>query len=277
MIDVHTHCLLAKHWGPEWKDNWQPVYHHDYPDVSPAEFDEAMVGVDAAVVFGLRATAVGVATPNEYVEWFCATAKTKTVGFMSLDLCDDDVLDQLEDGVSRGLQGIKLYPVLARFDARDRKHDAFYAAVRRHGLALLWHMGATPSPAGDLALSQPLIVDDVARRYPDVKQVIAHLGHPWQRETLVVLRKNRNVYSDLSALWARPYDGYRALVRAQEWGVVDKVLFGSDFPLWTPADAAAQLREIGKLSAGNLPGIADDTLDQIFDAPTLSVLGLEAR
>ena len=49
-----------------------------------------------------------------------------------------------------------------------------------------------------------------------------------------VLRKNRNVYSDVSASWARPMDGYLALARAQEWGAVPKLLFGSDYPLWTP-------------------------------------------
>jgi predicted TIM-barrel fold metal-dependent hydrolase len=274
MIDVHTHCLLARHWGCEWDDHWKPVYGKDYPDITPREYDRAMRPVRAAFVFGLRATAAGVATPNEFVAQFCADTKTDTIGFMSLDPTDPDVLEQMADGVARGLRGIKLYPVLALFDPTDERYDPFYRAAAAHNLVLLWHMGATPSPAGDLSVSNPLVVDAVARRHPQLAQIIAHLGHPWQRETIVTLRKNRRVFSDLSALWARPFDGYSALVRAQEWGVVDKVLFGSDFPMWTPDEAVAGLREVAAMRMPTMPHVLASTVEQILDVDPRAVLGL---
>ena len=126
-------------------------------------------------------------------------------------------------------------------------------------------MGATPSPAGDLSVSNPLVVDEVARRHPDLVQIIAHLGHPWQRETIVTLRKNRRVYSDVSASWARPIDGYLALARAQEWDVVDKLLFGSDFPLWTPAEAVAGLREMAAGAPAGFPEIKPGDVEWLLD------------
>jgi hypothetical protein len=170
MIDVHTHCLQHTHWGPEWDANWKPVYQREWVDVLPAAFDDAMAdgGVDLAFVFGMRATKQGVKTPNEFVARFCQDTATPTVGFMSLDLSDPDVFDQLADGVANGLRGIKLYPVLAGFDPRDPAHDPFFAEATRLGLVVLWHMGATPSPAGNLSLSNPLLVDDVATRHPDL-------------------------------------------------------------------------------------------------------------
>ena len=193
---------------------------------------------------------------------------------MSLDPTDDDVLDQLADGVARGLRGIKLYPVLALFDPRDERFDPFYRAATENGLVLLWHMGATPSPAGSLIVSQPLVIDEVARRHPDLVQVMAHMGHPWQREAMVVCRKNRKVFTDVSASWARPFDGYHALVRAQEWAVVDKLLFGSDFPIWTPAQAVAGLREIAAMRPPGLPHVQQSTLDWLLDGDPREVLGL---
>ncbi|MBB5791267.1 amidohydrolase family protein [Jiangella mangrovi] len=274
MIDVHTHCLLREHWGHEWERHWQPVYGREWTDVSTEHFDEAMQGVTTAFVFGLRATAVGVATPNDFVAWFCANTATDTVGFMALDPSDPDALDQLADGVAKGLRGIKLYPVLARFDPRDTAYDPFYRAATEHGLVVLWHMGATPSPAGDLSLSEPLLVDDVARRHPDLVQIIAHLGHPWQRETIVVLRKNRRVFADVSAAWALPFDGYHALVRAQEWNVVPKLLFGSDYPLWTPAQAADGLRMLAGMRPDGLPRIEASTLEWLIDGDPRPALGL---
>jgi predicted TIM-barrel fold metal-dependent hydrolase len=274
MIDVHTHCHLAEHWGCEWHRNWQPVYGHEYANKTPAEYDEAMQGVDLAFVFGMRATRAEVITPNEYVEWFCAQTETNTIGFMALDLCDADVMEQLADGIARGLGGVKLYPVLAHFDPRDEKYDPFFRAATEAGLIVLWHMGATPSPEGRLDYSNPLLVDDVARRHPQLRQIIAHLGHPWQRETIVTLRKNRNVFGDVSASWARPLDGYLALARAQEWSVVPKLLFGSDFPLWTPAQAAAGLREIAAMRPAGMPQIATDTIDWLIDGDPREALGL---
>ena len=276
MIDVHTHCHLPEHWGGEWRRNWQPVYGHEYAERTPEQYDEAMsaAGVNLAFVFGMRATRAGVITPNEYVQWFCAQTQTDTVGFMALDLGDPDVLDQLADGVRRGLRGVKLYPVLAHFDPRDTAHDPFFRAATEAGLIVLWHMGATPSPEGRLELSNPLLVDDVARRHPDLRQIIAHLGHPWQRETMVVLRKNRNVFGDVSASWARPLDGYLALARAQEWNVVPKLLFGSDYPLWTPAEAAAGLRELAAMRPAGLPHIRGETVDWLIDGDPREALGL---
>ncbi len=193
---------------------------------------------------------------------------------MALDRTDPDVLDQLANGVERGLRGIKLYPVLAGFDPRDPAHDTFYDTARRHGLVVLWHMGATPSPVGDLVVSQPLLVDDVARRHPELTQIIAHLGHPWQRETMVVLRKNRRVFADVSATWARPLDGYFALVRAQEWGVVDKLLFGSDFPIWTPREAVEGLRALAAMRPAGFPDVRPNTVAHLLDTDPRSALGI---
>ncbi|WP_291409318.1 amidohydrolase family protein [Actinophytocola sp.] len=214
-----------------------------------------------------------VRTPHEFVARFCADTATPTVGFMSLDLSDPDVLDQLADGVANDLRGIKLYPVLAGFDPRGPAHDPFFAEATRLGLVVLWHMGATPSPVGDLSLSNPLLVDDVARRHPGLVQIIAHLGHPWQRESIVTCRKNRRVFTDVSASWARPLDGYLALVRAQEWDIADKLLFGSDYPMWTPKEAADGLRALAATNTG-LPRVHESTLDRILHGDPLGDLGL---
>jgi len=276
MFDVHTHCLQHTHWGPEWDTNWKPVYQREWVDVRPDVYDEAMAdgGVELAFVFGMRATKQGVKTPNEFVARFCRETSTPTVGFMSLDLSDPDVMTQLADGVANGLRGVKLYPVLAGFDPRDTAHDPFYVEATRLGLVVLWHMGATPSPAGDLTLSNPLLVDDVATRHPDLVQIIAHLGHPWQRESIVTCRKNRRVFTDVSASWARPLDGYLALVRAQEWGIVDRLLFGSDYPMWTPREAVDGLRELARSGGSGLPRVSDDTLAQLLEGNPMASLGL---
>jgi predicted TIM-barrel fold metal-dependent hydrolase len=276
IIDVHTHYMTNEHWGDEWRKNWQGSYGKPFPLVTPQIYDEAMSGIDVAIVFGMKATDVGVHTPNSEVADFCASTQTKTIGFMALDPTDGDVLAQMIEGVNLGLRGIKLYPVLAHFDAREPKYEPFFELALKNQLVLMWHVGTTPSPTGDLSVTQPLIIDHVARRFPDLIQIMAHMGHPWQRETITVLRKNRKVFSDISASWSRPFDGFQAIVRAQEWKVTHKLLFGSDFPLWTPAEAIAGFRSLAELRAGNLPHVEEETIEQILYQDSLTLLGLNA-
>jgi predicted TIM-barrel fold metal-dependent hydrolase len=276
IIDVHSHNQLPEHWGDEHRTNWEPAYGAPYPRVTPAEYDAAMAeaGIDVAIVFGLAATRVGVHTPNAYVADYCAQLRTPTIPFTALDPQDPDWREQLDDAIARGFRGVKLYPVLALFDPLAPEFDEFYRICTRHGLVVLWHMGATPSPQGRLSLSQPLLIEEVARRHPDLTQIMAHLGHPWQREAVIVLRKHPRVFADVSGSWARPMGGFFALVTAQEWGVVDKLLFGSDFPLWRPAEAIAGLRSLAELRAGTLPHVREETVESIIHRDSLALLGL---
>ena len=277
MFDVHTHMLRPEHWGDEYETNWNRGYGgHGWPEPDTHPFDAAMqeAGVDGVIVFGIRASCAGVKTPTSEVVEFCKKLKTPAKAFMALDLNDADWRDQFEEGLELGAVGIKLYPVMAVFDPRDRAYDPFYALAVEKNLPILWHMGATLSSPGDLSVTNPLVVDDVARRFPDLKQVIAHMGHPWQREAVQVIRKNRNVVSDISGFWTRPMDGYLALVNAQEWGVVDRLIFGSDFPLWTPQETIDGLYKLTEIGASGFPRVTEDTIKTILNNNTRALLGL---
>jgi predicted TIM-barrel fold metal-dependent hydrolase len=278
VIDLHTHFMRPEHWGPEYERHWRGTYGAPWPDISPDAFDSAMRSgdVDVAVVFGITAHASGVLTPSRAVREFIDALATPVVGFMALDPLAPDWRSDLEDGLAQGMRGVKLYPVLAHFDARELRFDPFYETLVAHGLPVLWHMGATPSSPGRLAHSHPLVIDEVATRHPELRQVIAHLGHPWQRDAVQVLRTNRNVYADISGIWARPGDGVLALVNAQEWGVIDKLFAGSDYPLWTPAEVVDGLRSLaGQAPAPGLPVVEVQTVDAILASDPLSALGLD--
>ncbi len=68
-------------------------------------------------------------------------------------------------------------------------------------------------------------------RYPDLRMVLAHVGHPFIDECLVVIRKHPNVYADISALYYRPWQFYNMLISAQEYRVTSKLLFRDGLPV----------------------------------------------
>ncbi|MDG2475230.1 MAG: amidohydrolase family protein [Paracoccaceae bacterium] len=276
MIDIHTHMLRPTDWGDEYKNNWNRGYGSDWPEPKPEIFDAAMkeANIKSAVVFGIRATHAGVFTPTKSVVDFCKLLETPTTVFMALDLNDADLMDQLEEGIELGAKGIKLYPVMAAFDPADEKFNPLYEVAETKKLPILWHMGATLSTPGDLAFTNPLILDKVARRFPSLIQIIAHMGHPWQRDAVQVVRKNRNVFCDISGFWTRPMDGYLALLNAQEWGVIDKLLFGSDFPLWTPKETIKGLYKLTEIGSKGFPRVEKATIEQILKNDSGHLLGL---
>lgn len=278
LIDVHTHFMCPEHWGDEFEANWAPVYGYSWPDLAPEGYDTAMAeaGVDTAIVFGLTAHKAGVFTPDEVIVDFCRATTTPTVGFTAADASAPDGVERLERSHELGLRGVKLYPVLSGYgDGVTPQIERFVAKADELGMVILWHMGASPSPSARLRDSQPLFVDDIASRFPDLKQVMAHMGHPWQRDAIAVTRKNRNVYMDVSAQWSRTMEGYLALVHAQEWGVVDRILFGSDYPLWTPQQAIDALWALTEIGTGGLPRVEPETIETILGADALVALGLE--
>lgn len=65
---------------------------------------------------------------------------------------------------------------------------------------MIIHTGDTYSRTAKVRMAHPLLVDDVAVDYPDVKFVMCHLGNPWFQDAAEVLYKNDNVYADISGL-----------------------------------------------------------------------------
>ena len=78
-----------------------------------------------------------------------------------------------------------------------------------------------------LDAGRPIHVDAVAQRYPDLKMIMAHMGHPWIDECIVVARKRPNVYTEVGAILAelgrQPRAAHDFFVKYQ-----DRILFGKD-------------------------------------------------
>src|SRR5690348_16577638 len=174
--------------------------------------------VQRAVVFGLQARASDVYVPNDYVAGYVAEHPEKLVGFASVDANDPGAVAELERAIDSGLRGLKLAPTYQGFDPLSPEAFAVYEAAEGLDLPVMWHQGTTFVRMAELRWALPLQIDQVALRFPRLRIVIAHMGHPWIEDALVVVRKHPNVYADISALHPRPWQLYNALVSAVEYG-----------------------------------------------------------
>src|SRR3546814_7821933 len=80
--------------------------------------------------------------------------------------------------------------------------------------------------------SNPMLLDDVAVDFPDLKIIITHPSFPWQDEALAVANHKPLVYIDLSG--SSPKSFPPQLVHYANSLLQHKVLFGSHFPIIKP-------------------------------------------
>lgn len=276
IVDCHTHIGDERHYTGAFMADAARAWGADYtPARSLAQHWEAVADVDHAIVLAFAAPAVGFVVPNEYVAGYVAEHPEKLIGFASVDPGRPGAVAELERAVESGLRGLKLAPTYQGFDPLGPPAFAVYEAAQALGLPVVWHQGTTFVRQAPLRYALPIQIDEVAIRFPELRIVIAHLGHPWIDEALVVVRKHPNLFADVSALHSRPWQLYTALVSACEYRVTDRLLFGTDWPFGTVAETIEGLRTVNRLVDGTgLPRIPDQVIEQIIARPTLELLGL---
>ena len=242
-------------------------------DISSERHRAAMLPVDRAIVFGLKARHVGIYTPDDYIAAFVAE-DPKRIGFCSVDPNEPTYRDDFHHAIEDlKLAGIKLAPMYANFSPLDERLTPIYETAIQRGLPVLAHVGTTFCEFAPLEFTRPILIDTLAMRFPKLTFIMAHLGHPWEPETLVVIRKHPNVWADCSALYYRPWQLYNSLVLAQEYGVMHKILFGSDFPFAAPGESIEGMKALNKMVEGtNLPRLSEARLDEIFHRDSLALL-----
>ena len=281
MIDVHSHVPTHRDAVPEDElivnSKWRPD-RAVAATTTRADYEDAFRDVEVSVAFTIARDRTTVDSAlNDRVAEFVAAAPARRIGFLSIHPEVRGAEDELERArTDLGLKGIKLGPNYQVFDPLGPAALRVYELAERHGLPILFHQGASPVREAPLRYAHPLVMDEVAIRFPELRVVMAHLGHPWQRETMVTIRKHPHLYADVSATFYRPWSFYEGMRLATEWGVLDRLLFGSDFPIATPAETAAGLRAVNDPIAGTgLPPVPLDAVEEIIERDPLPLLGLD--
>jgi uncharacterized protein len=269
-VDCHSHLgsLEDQKAAEYWKKN------HRVPDWVGDPYLKAMESVDRAIM--LAHWGPPSINSNDVVAHF-TREHPKFVPFYNIDPRTPNVISDLDRLVQEmGGKGIKLGPIYQGFKPDDEAYFPVYEKIQALHLPILWHQGTSfDARFGPLEWASPVQLDKIARAFPELKMIIAHLGFPWVREVIALINKQPNVYADVSGLTLRTWVLYTALVEVLQYGGEDKIFVGTDFPWFTPDEAQAGLYSAAAIPTGtNLPPLPKEVVERILQRNCLEMLGI---
>jgi predicted TIM-barrel fold metal-dependent hydrolase len=279
IIDWHTHMWLPEHLGDEWGPELDSKSRSRLPPSTLGRFEQhreamAKANVVAAVVVGLTSRYLGMDIPNDFIAECVARDPAHLIGLASVDPNDPGAVKELLRAPGLGLRGLKLSPPYQNFHPHGKEAWSIYECADELNLFVMFHQGAVFSRRGVMEFAYPMLLDKVAREFPGLRIVIAHAGQPWTFETVSLMYKHPNVYMDISARFSRPGQLYGILSQAVDYGVQDKVLWGSDFPAYQPDDCVDQFLRINERAGVTTKPIPETVIREILYNRPLSILEL---
>ncbi|HST03314.1 MAG TPA: amidohydrolase family protein [Chloroflexia bacterium] len=209
-------------------------------------------------------------TPSEYVAEVIAQYPDRFIGFHGGDpIAGLKSVKELEHAVKEyGFRGLKLSPAYNHVAVNDPRIYPLYCKCEELGIPALVHAGWTFVPGSRIENQNPLLFDEVAETFPTLKLIVAHTGFHWSHETVMLMRKHKNVYADL-AFWesSMPFHFIaESLMWAKATGVLDRIFWGSDYPSADPAESIALYRRVPKYTQerGLDPVITEEDIEGVL-------------
>lgn len=191
--------------------------------------------VDKAVIFGFGFKDMGICKyVNDYVIESVKKYPDKLIGYMSIMPKSKDLEKEMDRCMDKGLCGVgELFPYGQEFDITNpvEMKNLAHLSIERD-LPVMLHVN---EPVGHYYAGKtnttPVKASEFAANFPDLKVIFAHWGGGLIFYEMMpeIRAQNKNVYYDIAAT---PFLYDKAIYRvAKEMGLLDKILFATDYPL----------------------------------------------
>lgn len=217
-------------------------------------------GVDRALIHSVALLPSRTATINDFISSQALAHPDRLTGYATLhpDMTENEVGDELARALSLGLKGVKLHNDMQKIALSDPRMDKIYAACQ-DTCPLLLHMGDQR-----YRYDNPRQVPPVLRRFPRLRLICAHMGGYTEWDEARECLKSENVLVDCSSSFWKL--GAAGMLDAIRFFGADRVLFGTDFPMWDPGEELRNIRGLG---------LTEDELEKVLHRNAEALLGLK--
>lgn len=261
VIDVHTHVYPPKiaEKAVDATGGFYGVGHEQSGLTKDLYACMDAAGIDVSLIHSVATTPKQVGAINEFLAETANASGGKLVGLGTLHPDSPDQAADVRHLAGLGLCGVKLHPEIQGYAVDDARSLRICALCEEAGLPLLLHAGDRRYDC-----SNPNRLIPMLRQFPRLKVIGAHLGG-WSiyEEAAKQLVGIENLWFDCSSTfyWLEPVRA-KALIRMLG---TDRVMFGSDYPMWTPENELQTLFDLG---------FTDSELENILSKTAQAVFGL---
>ncbi|MDR1014066.1 MAG: amidohydrolase [Coriobacteriales bacterium] len=188
---------------------------------------QKQAGITASLVHSVALRAGNVQSINDFIAEQ-ARLHPSLIGFATMHQDFEDVEAEVERCVALGLKGFKLHPDSQGVDADDPRLMRLYGIIEGR-LPLILHCGDYRWDN-----SHPRRIKEILHSFPRLVLNAAHFGGWSLYDLAVEYLEDENCFMDLSS--ASVYLGPRRTTELIRLYGADRILFGSDYPMWSPAE-----------------------------------------
>jgi len=192
-------------------------------------------GIDRFLVHSVATSARQVETINNFI---AATVREhpQLVGFGAMHADYENKAEELERILSLGLHGVKIHPDSQHYAVDDPRMFELYDAMQGR-LPILVHCGDYRYD-----YDNPERVRRVLDLFPRLTFIAAHFGGWSVQDLALEYLKDTNCYFDCSS--SMMYLGQKRSAELIQIYGADRFLFGSDYPMWNPAEELERFRAL---------------------------------
>ena len=215
-------------------------------------------GVNHYIIQSVATTPTQVSSINHFIADEVEKHKGIMTGLGTMHPDCENKEKEIAEIVELGLKGVKLHPDIQGFKIDDYRMLKIYELCEKNNLVVLMHTGDNRYD-----FSNPNRMLPIIEIYENLTIIGAHFGgwSIWEEATNKLAEK-KNFYVDCSSsLYALTPDLSSQIIR--RYGS-DKVLFGTDYPMWTPEEELERLFKLD-LTENELEQILHLNAEKLFN------------
>lgn len=241
IVDAHAHiypeAIASKAMESVLDFYAIPKSYHTEGTAAAAINDCKDCGITHFVSYSVALKPKNVESINNFIAQEAAT-HPEVIGFATLHQDYENPEAEIDRALSLGLHGIKLHPDTQAVNADDPRLMDIYEIAQAKNVPLVIHTGDYRYD-----YSHPRRIKNILRSFPNLRVSAAHFGGWSIFDMGTDLLVHENCFVDTSSSFQ--FVGVRHAKELINLYGSDRVMFGSDFPMWDPAKELSLLRECG--------------------------------
>ncbi len=258
LIDIHTHIYptaIAQKAATSIREFYD-LDTHEMDGTAQTLLDRGtLAGIERFVVLPVAMRPDRTRHINDFILEQVA-AQPRFLGFGTVHAAMENITDEVEYIIEKGLRGIKMHPDFQTFGIDDPRLFPVYEAVAGK-LPINLHMGDKRYD-----YSHPARLKKILKLFPKLQVIATHFGGYSMYETAYELLHDEDCIIDITSSIMFMEEGMpEKYIRA--YGA-ERMAFGTDYPLWDPVAETQRFLQL-KLTDEEFDQIGHKTAERILN------------